>query len=91
MDIITFRPVELYFKNDAKKTLSRFAIVDNLPGMLDLLQIVLDSSVSGLSDVVGLDPAVPGKYINCARLADHYGLRKRNFYERIKNVKTYQI
>ena len=33
----TFLPVELYLKNDVEKTLSRFAIVDNLSGLLDIL------------------------------------------------------
>ena len=86
-----FAPVELYLKDDSKKTLSRFAITDNLSGLLDLLQIVLDSCVSGLDDVVILDPLRPGKAASGAKIAAHYGMRKRSFYEKLDNVRTWSV
>ena len=89
--IKTFLPVELYLKDDARKTLSRFAIVDNLPDMLDLLQIVLDSCVSGLDNVVILDPLRPGKAASAAASAAHYGMRKRSFSEKLDNVRTWSV
>lgn len=85
----TFLPVELYFVDNVKKTLSRFAITDNLPGLLDILQIVLDTCKSGLEDVAILDPARPGKVASAARVGEYYGLRKRSFDEKINNIKTY--
>ena len=87
----TFAPVELFFKDDIKKTLSRFAIVDNLPDLLDLLQIVLDSCVSGLDNVVILDPLRPGKAASAAAIAAHYGMRKRSFSEKLDNVRTWSV
>ena len=81
--------LELYFVDNVKKTLSRFAKTDNLPGLLDILQLVLDGCVSGLDDVVILDPLRPGKYANAARVGAYYGLRKRTPDERLRNVKTY--
>ena len=86
-----FLPVELYLKNDVKKTLSRFAIVDNLPGLLDILQLVLDTCNSGLDDVVILDPSRPGKAASAAAIAAHYGMRKRSFAEKLDNVRTWTI
>lgn len=86
-----FCPVELYFADNEKKTLSRFAITDNLPGLLDILQLVLDGCMSGLDDVVILDPLRPGKAANAARIAAHYGLRKRSFDEKLNNVQTWTI
>lgn len=81
--------LELYFVDKVKKTLSRFAKTDNLPGLLDILQLVLDSCISGLDDVVILDPLRPGKYASAARVAAFYGLRKRTPNERLRDVKTY--
>lgn len=89
--IKTFLPVELYLKDDVKKTLSRFAIVDNLPGLLDILQLVLDTCTTGLDDVVILDPARPGKAASGAKIAAHYGMRKRSFAEKLDNVRTWTI
>lgn len=86
-----FLPVELYFVDNVKKTLSRFAITDNLPGLLDILQLVIDSHTSGLEDVVILDPARPGKVASAARIGEYYGLRKRSFDEKLDNVKTYNL
>lgn len=87
----TFLPVELYLKDDAKKTLSRFAIVDNLPGLLDILQLVLDTCTTGLDDVVILDPSRPGKAASGAAIAAHYSMRKRSFAEKLDNVRTWTI
>lgn len=89
--IKTFLPVELYLKDDVKKTLSRFAIVDNLSGLLDILQLVLDTCTTGLDDVVILDPSRPGKAASGARIAAHYGMRKRSFAEKLDNVRTWTI
>lgn len=86
-----FLPVELYLIDRAGKTLQRFAITDNLPGLLDILQIVIDSSINGLEDVAILDPARPGMIGNAARIAAHYGLRKRSFDEKLNNVRTWTI
>lgn len=83
--------LELYFVDNVKKTLSRFAKTDNLPGLLDILQLVLDGCVSGLDDVAILDPLRPGKYANAARVAAFYGLRKRTFDEKLKNIVTYKL
>lgn len=85
----TFLPIELYFVDNAKKTLSRFAITDNLSGLLDILQIILDSCENGLKNVVILDPARPGKVASAAQIGEYYGLRKRSFDEKINNIKTY--
>lgn len=87
--IKTFLPVELYLKDDVKKTLSRFAITDNLPGLLDILQIVLDTCTTGLDNVVILDPLRPGKAASAAAIAAHYGMRKRSFAEKLDNVRTW--
>ncbi len=89
--IKTFLPVELYLKDDAKKTLSRFAIVDNLPGLLDILQLVLDTCTTGLDDVVILDPSRPGKAASGAKIAAHYGMRKRSFAEKLDNIQTWSV
>jgi len=89
--IKTFLPVELYLKDDVKKTLSRFAITDNLPGLLDILQLVLDTCTTGLADVVILDPSRPGKAASGAKIAAHYGMRKRSFDERLDKVRTWTI
>jgi hypothetical protein len=86
-----FLPVELYFIDHAGKTLQRFAITDNLPGLLDILQLVLDGSKNGLDDVAILDPARPGMIGNAARIAAHYGLRKRSFDEKLDNIRTWTI
>lgn len=83
--------VGLYFRDNDKKTLSRFALADNLPGMLDILQIVLDTCVNALADVVILDPLRPDKYAEAALVAAHYNMRKRNFNERMNNTKTYNL
>lgn len=85
-----FLPVELYFVDHDKKTLSRFAITDNLPGLLDILQLVCDC-MSGLDNVVILDPARPGKIASAAKIAAHYGLRKRTFDEKLNDVRTWTI
>lgn len=85
-----FVPVELFFADHEKKALYRFAIVDNLPGLLDIAQIVLDSCVTGLKNVYGLEP-VSEKLFSVEKLAEKYGLRKRNFDEKLDNVKTYTI
>lgn len=69
--------------------MSRFAIVDNLPGLLDLLQIVLDTCNSGLDNVVILDPLRPGKAASAAAIAAYYGMRKRSFNEKLENVRTW--
>ena len=53
--------LELYFIDRKSKTLQRFAIVDNMPGLLDILQIVLDSRIGGLEDVTAHD-IVTGNY-----------------------------
>lgn len=87
----TFLPVELYLKNDVEKTLSRFAIVDNLSGLLDILQLVLDTCTTGLDNVVILDPSRPGKAASAAAIAAHYGMRKRSFSEKLDNVRTWTI
>lgn len=81
--------LELYFVDHIGKTLQRFAKTDYLEGLLDLLQIVLDTSKNGLDDVVILDPLRPGKAASAARVAAYYGMRKRTFYERLENVTTY--
>ena len=82
--------LELYFVDRKGKTLQRFAIVDNLPGLLDILQIVLDSCTGGLSDVTARD-IVTGKYYSPAKIAAHFGMRKRSFDEKLANVKTYTL
>lgn len=89
--IKTFLPVELYLKDDVKKTLSRFAITDNMPGLLDILQIVLDTCTTGLDNVVILDPLRPGKAASAAAIAAHYGMRKRSFSEKLDNVRTWSV
>lgn len=86
-----FAPVELFFKDDAKKTLSRFAITDNLPGLLDILQIVLDTCTTGLDNVVILDPLRPSKAASAAAIAAHYDMRKRSFSEKLDNVQTWSV
>lgn len=86
-----FLPVELCFIDHVGKTLQKFAITDNLPGLLDILQIVIDSSKNGLEDVAILDPARPGMIGNAARIAAHYGLRKRSFDEKLDNIRTWTI
>lgn len=86
-----FLPVELYFANHDKKTLSRFAITDNLPGLLDILQLVIDGFTGGLDNVVILDPARPGKAASASRIANFYGLRRRSFDEKLKNIRTWTI
>ena len=69
--------LELYFIDHEKKALYRFGKADNLPGLLDILQLVLDSCTSGLDDVIIIDPARPGKVASAARVAVHYGMRRR--------------
>ena len=86
-----FLPVELYFANHDKKTLSRFAITDNLPGLLDILQLVIDSFSCSMDDVIILDPARPGKVASAARIVDFYGLRRRSFDEKLNNIRTWTI
>jgi len=88
--IICFAPIELYYVNREKEVLYRFAIVDNLPGLLDILQLVLDGCTTGLDDVVGLD-TLSGKYFKVAPLAARHGMRKRTFYEKLDNIKTYSL
>ena len=81
--------LELYFVDHGKRTLSRFAKTDYLAGLLDILQLVLDSRTSGLDNVVIMDPARPGRAASAARIATHYGMRRRSFDEKLANVKTY--
>ena len=83
--------LELYFIDHEKKALYRFGKADNMPGLLDIMQIVLDSCTSGLDDVVILDPLRPGKAASAARVAAHYGLRRRSFDEKLRDVKTYNL
>lgn len=83
--------LELYFVNNEKRTMSRFAKADYLAGLLDILQLVLDSSVNGLDDVVIIDQARPGKVASAARVAAYYGLRRRTFDEKLNDVKTYSL
>lgn len=83
--------LELYFIDNEKKTLSRFAKTDYLAGLLDILQIVLDSSINGLDDVAIIDPARPGMYASAARVSARYGLRRRSFDEKLRDVKTYDL
>ena len=82
--------LELYFIDRKGKTLQRFAIMDNMPGLLDILQIVLDSRKGGLVDVTARD-IVTGNYYNTDAIAAHYGMRKRSFDEKLKNIKTYTL
>ena len=89
--ITVFAPVELYFINRAARTLSRFAITDNLPGLLEILQIVADTRDAALDDVAILDPLRPGKIGSAARIGAHYGIRKRTFSEKLDNVQTWTI
>ena len=88
--VVCFAPVELYFANMEKKTLSRFAIVDNMPDLLDILQLVLDGCTTGLDDVIGLD-TLSGRYFKTAPLAARHGMRKRTFDEKLSDVKTYSL
>lgn len=83
--------LELYFMDRENKKLFRFGKTDYLEGLLDILQIVVDSCSGGLADVVILDPGRSGKMASAARVADCYGLRKRTFDEKIRNVKTYKL
>lgn len=83
--------LELYFVDHEKKALYRFGKADNLPGLLDIMQLVLDSSTHGLDGVVILDPLRPGKAASAARVAAHYGMRKRSFAEKLANVTTYNL
>ena len=83
--------LELYFIDHGKKALYRFGKADNLPGLLDILQIVLDSCTSGLDCVVIINPARPGKVASAARVSAHYGMRRRSFDEKLANVKTYNL
>ena len=83
--------LELYFISHEKKTLYRFGKADYLPGLLDILQLVLDGCTSGLDDVVIMDPARPGKVASAARVAAHYGMRRRSFDEKMNNVTTYNL
>ena len=84
------KTLELYLVNHEKKTLSRFAIVDNMPGLLDILQILADTRDNGLENVIGRDPE-NGNCYNVAAIAAHYGMRRRSFDERLQNVKTYTL
>ena len=88
---VFFRPVFLCFVDNKKRTLSRFAVVDNLPDMLDIFQLILDTCVDGLDSVTGLDDSRPGKMLNASRVAARYGLRRRSFDERLENVRTYTL
>lgn len=83
--------VGLFFRDREKLALYRFALADSLPGMLDILQMVLDTCTAGLADTVILDPLRPGKYAEASAVAAHYGMRKRSFDERMTNTKTYTI
>ena len=83
--------IGLYFRDNEKKALYRFAIVDNLPALLDVAQLVMDTRDNALADVIALDPARPGMFADVARIAAHYGMRKRTFSEKLENVKTYTI
>lgn len=82
--------LELYFIDRKGKTLQRFAIVDNLPGLLDILQLLIDSRIGGLEDVTARD-IVTGNYYSPGKIAAHYGMRKRSFAEKLDNVKTYNL
>lgn len=82
--------LELYFIDRKGKTLQRFAIVDNVPGLLDILQLLIDSRNGGLTDVTARD-IVTGNYYNVGAIAAHYGMRKRTFDEKLADVKTYNL
>ena len=82
--------LELYFIDRKGKTLQRFAIVDNLPGLLDILQLLIDSRAGGLEDVTARDIET-GNYYSPAKIAAHYNMRKRSFDEKLANVKTYTL
>ena len=82
--------LELYFIDRERKKLFRFAIVDNMPGLLDILQIVLDSRTGSLEDVTARD-IVTGNYYKPAAIAARYGMRKRTFDEKLADVKTYDL
>lgn len=85
-----FAPLELYFINYDKKEMYRFAITDNLFGLLDLLQYVADSSTSGLESVA-IRCTVRKRSFVAAKLAEHYNIRKRSFDERMKNIRTWTL
>ena len=85
-----FPTLVLYFIDFQKKTLSRFGVVDNLPGLLDIFQILLDSCTTGLSEVTAHDVA-NDRYLNAAKIAEYYGMRKRTFDEKLSDVKTYNL
>lgn len=85
-----FAPVELYFLDREKMTKSRFAIVDNMPGLLDVLQLVLDSCTTGLADVAGLD-TLTGRMFRVDTLAARHGMRKRTFDERMEGKRVYSL
>lgn len=89
--VTVFAPIELYFIDHSARTMSRFAITDNLPGLLEILQLVIDSCSSGLENVVFLDPLRPGMVGSAARVGAHYGIRKRTFAEELDNVQTWTI
>ena len=82
--------LELYFIDHKQRTLSRFAIIDNLPALLDILQLVMDSCTCGLANVTARDPET-GNHYSPAAITARYGMRKRSFLERMNNVKTYSL
>ena len=82
--------MELYFIDHKKRTLSRFAIIGNLPALLDILQLLIDSCTSGLENVTARDPET-GNHYSPAAITARYGMRKRSFMERMNNVKTYNL
>lgn len=83
--------VGLYIRSEEQKALFRFAITDNLPGLLDILQYCIDSMTDGLANIVIIDPLLPGKYAEGSAVGAHYGIRKRTFQEKLDDIKTYTI
>ena len=80
--------IELYFIDHDKKRKYRFAYVDCIPALLEIAQILADTRTGGLRDVVALEPS-SGNYYDVARIAAHYGLRKRALAESMDDVQTW--
>ena len=81
--------IEIYLLDHEKKTASRIGIADNDPGVLEILQYLIDGMDS--LDNVGLYSPEKNQLFNVAKVVEVTGLRKRNLDERLRNVPTWTI
>ena len=82
--------LEIYLVDHEKEQLFRVGYTDNIPGLLGILQMMIDG-ITDFDNRVVVKNTETGHLLNLDRIQKETGLRKRTFQEKLDDVKTWKL